>query len=78
MNYMTHQLLELAVIAKHLQAMDEEVQRLRSNTPWSWGDGLFVDLQIKVKSDADDLIGEFVSSEADGYDFYPHNEESNA
>lgn len=70
MRVITTQLAELAVIARHLEAMDAEMMTLRASQDWHWGDGMWTSIpEIEVFTDADEPLGKFSSVDYGGFDW---------
>lgn len=65
------QLNALPIIAKHLKAMDDELQKQRNATSYDWNDGMFADVpEVIVRTSGDGIaLGKFVTSDVGGYEF---------
>lgn len=64
------QLAELAIIAKHLHAMDAELMESRQAQDWVWGDGMWTNIsEIVVRTDADEMLGKFAPTDVGGFDW---------
>lgn len=63
-------LKQIAVISKHLDAMDAELMAIRDESGWDWGGGFFLQIDnLKVSTDADEFLGTFIGNDHAGYDF---------